>query len=92
MPKLISRLLNRFKKKPKIREDTFADKEEKVSISKEKSYLEKEIEELQKKFELQEQKRLIEVEELQNKIKKEILGHVEKQMKEMLDNGEIVMK
>jgi integrase/recombinase XerD len=51
-----------------------------------------EIEVLQKKLENQEQKRSIEVEEMQNKIKEEVWAQVRERMKEMMDKGEIVMK
>ena len=51
-----------------------------------------EIEILQKKLENQGQKRSIEVEEMQNKIKEEVWAQVKERMKEMLDAGEIVMK
>ncbi|MBT7251311.1 tyrosine-type recombinase/integrase [archaeon] len=51
-----------------------------------------EIEILQKKLENQGQKRSIEVEEMQNKIKEEVWDQVREQMKEMLDSGKIVMK
>ena len=58
-----------------------------------------EIEELQKKFEIQDQQRLIEVEEikketegLKDEIRNEVWEQVKVKMKEMLDNGEIVMK
>ena len=51
-----------------------------------------EIEVLQKKLENQEQKRSIEAEEMQNKIKEEVWAQVRDRMKEMLDKGEIVMK
>ena len=51
-----------------------------------------EIEVLQKKLENQEQKRSIEAEEMQNKIKEEVWAQVRERMKEMMDAGEIVMK
>ncbi|MBT6183008.1 site-specific integrase [archaeon] len=51
-----------------------------------------EIEVLQKKLENQEQKRSIEVEEMQKKIKEEVWAQVRDRMKEMMGAGEIVMK
>jgi len=51
-----------------------------------------EIEALQKKLEMQEQERLIEIEQMQNKIKEEVWEQVRERMKEMLERGEISLK